>query len=217
MNNLLNIHSYRSILAHMSTPALNPPTDDVREQILEAANSRFQQYGYGKTTMAEIASDVGMSAANLYRYFENKQDIGAGLALRCFGQKEALLREVLRRPGLNAAARLEAFILTLVRYVHSQCSDQPRINELVEDVAGNRPDIVERKHQGERSLIAEILAEGNRSGEFDVPDVVTTGETVLSTLALFSVPIFMQTYPLEVFERKAINVANLLVRGLAKR
>jgi AcrR family transcriptional regulator len=201
----------------MSSAALNPPTNDVREQILNAANRRFQQYGYGKTTMAEIASDVGMSAANLYRYFENKQDIGAGLALRCFGQKEELLHEVLRQPGLNASERLEAFILTLVRYMHSQCSDQPRINELVEDVAGNRPDIVERKHQGERSLIAEILAEGNRSGEFDIADVVPMAETVLSTLTLFSVPLFMQTHPLEMFERKAVNVANLLVRGLAKR
>lgn len=201
----------------MSSPVLNPPSDNVREQILEAANRRFQQYGYGKTTMAEIASDVGMSAANLYRYFENKQDIGAGLALRCFAQKEELLREVLRRPGLGAAERLEAFILTLVRYMHGQCSDQPRINELVEDVAGNRPDIVERKHQGERALIAEILAEGNRSGEFEVTDVVAMAETVLSTLALFSVPIFMQAYPLEVFERKAVNVASLLVRGLARR
>ena len=48
---------------------------DVRSQIIEAANARFKHYGYGKTTMAEIAADSGMSAANLYRYFKNKQEI----------------------------------------------------------------------------------------------------------------------------------------------
>jgi AcrR family transcriptional regulator len=201
----------------MNTPAHHPASDHTREQILDAANSRFQQYGYGKTTMAEIAGDVSMSAANLYRYFQNKQDIGAGLALRCFAQKEDLLRGVLRRPGLTAAQRLQEFILTLVRYIHGQCSNQPRIHELVEAVAGHRPDIVARKHHGEQALIAEILAEGNRSGEFDIPDVVTTAETVLATLALFSVPLFMQSYPLQTFEDKAVKVAELLVRGLARR
>jgi AcrR family transcriptional regulator len=201
----------------MNTLAHHPASDYTREQILDAANSRFQQYGYGKTTMAEIASDVSMSAANLYRYFQNKQDIGAGLALRCFAQKEALLRGVLRRPGLTAAQRLQEFILTLVRYIHGQCSNQPRIHELVEAVAAHRRDIVARKHEGERALIAEILAEGTRAGEFDIPDVVTTAETVLATLTLFNVPLFMQVYPLEIFEDKATQVAELLVHGLARR
>ena len=201
----------------MTIPAHQAAADHTREQILNAANSRFQQYGYGKTTMAEIAGDLSMSAANLYRYFHNKQDIGAGLALRCFAEKEELLRDVLRRPGLTATQRLQEFILTLVRYIHGQCSNRPRIHELVEAVASHRADIVARKHQGERALIAEILAEGNRSGEFAIQDVVTTAETVLATLALFSVPLFMQAYPLQAFEDKAVKVAALLVGGLARR
>ncbi|NOQ82264.1 MAG: TetR family transcriptional regulator, partial [Methylophaga sp.] len=39
---------------------------DTRSQILSATEIRFSQYGYNKTTMAEIAKDCGMSAANLY-------------------------------------------------------------------------------------------------------------------------------------------------------
>ncbi len=44
-----------------------------REKIMEAAMARFSYYGFGKTTMAEIAKDCGMSAANIYRFFENKR------------------------------------------------------------------------------------------------------------------------------------------------
>jgi len=58
-------------------------SDKVRLRILEAAAQRFTQFGYNKTTMAEVAQDCGMSAANLYRYFENKLDIGANLACNC--------------------------------------------------------------------------------------------------------------------------------------
>ena len=63
-------------------------TRNTQEQIMDAAWQRFVLYGYGKTTMAEIAQDCSMSAANLYRFFKSKQDIGAALAGRCMTEKE---------------------------------------------------------------------------------------------------------------------------------
>ena len=36
--------------------------DDVRRRILDAAGSRFSQYGYGKTNVAEIAADMSPTA-----------------------------------------------------------------------------------------------------------------------------------------------------------
>lgn len=192
------------------------PLDSTRERILDAANRRFRQFGYTKTTMAEIATDVDMSAANLYRYFENKLDIGAGLALRCFAEKESLLREVVERPGQSAGQRLEDFLLTLVRYTHGQCHASPRINEVVEDIASHRADIVRRKHQGEHDLVAEILRQGVQSGEFAIADISATADTVINSLLLFSMPIFMQAHPLERFEAMARDTARLLIRGLSR-
>jgi AcrR family transcriptional regulator len=37
--------------------------------IIEAARKRFSHYGLTKTTMNEIAADIGMSKASLYYYF----------------------------------------------------------------------------------------------------------------------------------------------------
>ena len=53
------------------------PTETISDTILAAAMRRFEQFGYSKTTMAEIAADCDMSAANIYRYFENKLEIGS--------------------------------------------------------------------------------------------------------------------------------------------
>ena len=61
----------------MSTATAHSPSELVREAILDAAQARLLRFGYHKTTMSEIADDAGMSAANLYRYFRNKQDIVA--------------------------------------------------------------------------------------------------------------------------------------------
>ena len=53
----------------------NEHLDEIATQILDAASRRFLHYGYGKTTMSEIAKDCNMSTGNLYRYFPSKLDI----------------------------------------------------------------------------------------------------------------------------------------------
>lgn len=189
----------------------------MREQILDVAETRFRHYGYRKTTMVEIAQDVEMSAANLYRYFTNKQDIAAACVNRCFGSMETLLREVIGNSELSTAQKLEQFILTMLRYTHEQTAQHNRINEIVELIATKRQDLVLRKNEGLRILIAEILREGNQKQEFNIRDTDRTAEVVLTTTVQFMVPIFMNLYPLQEFERMASDVAQLLVHGLASR
>lgn len=46
-----------------------------KEKILEAAHHRFLHFGYSKTTMNEIASDISMSKALLYYYFPDKSQL----------------------------------------------------------------------------------------------------------------------------------------------
>jgi AcrR family transcriptional regulator len=193
-----------------------PEGEEIRRRILDAAEARFRVYGYRKTTMAEIAKDVDMSAANLYRYFEDKQDITAACAARCMGGRAELLREVVKRPGLAAAERVESFVLTMLRYTHDLAHNQKKINELVEIVASERPETVREKNRAEQALIAEILAQGNANGEFDVADVIATAKSVHSAMVLFFA-IFMPLYELEEFENAARGVVTLLVRGLARR
>jgi TetR/AcrR family transcriptional regulator len=45
------------------------------EVILAAAQRRFSHYGIAKTTMNEIAEDIGMSKASLYYYFPDKETL----------------------------------------------------------------------------------------------------------------------------------------------
>ncbi len=201
----------------MSETSTATTADDTRNSIIEAAEARFEHFGYRKTTMAEIASDLGMSAANLYRYFENKEDIVATCASRCMTEHVALLREVVRKQDTSAPDRLEEFILETVRYTHDQTQGKPRINELVETITSERPELVHQKIEAMESMLAEILAHGNATGEFDIEDVVKTAKTVHATLVLFDVPIFVGLYPQEEYERIARAVSHLLVRGLAKR
>ena len=85
--------------------------EETRELILQAAEKRFRKYGYNKTTMAEIADDTGMSAANIYRYFENKQEIIANCARKYFHSRMILLRKAIEKYHSDPVKMLEHFVL----------------------------------------------------------------------------------------------------------
>jgi AcrR family transcriptional regulator len=52
-----------------------PSTDDARERILAAAERCIDRHGIRKTTMDDIASEVGLSRPNVYRYFADRDDL----------------------------------------------------------------------------------------------------------------------------------------------
>src|ERR1700758_1578012 len=49
--------------------------DDPRDRILAAAERCIARHGIRKTTMEDIASEVGMSRPGVYRYFADRDDL----------------------------------------------------------------------------------------------------------------------------------------------
>ena len=190
---------------------------DVRCQILDAAEVRFRQYGYGKTTMSEIAKDVAMSAANIYRYFESKQDLGAACCGRWNEERLDVLRRAVRGPGRSAAQRLTDFVIANLHVTHKMVQEQPRLYEMVENITLERPELIREKVDSARALLAELIAYGNTTGEFAVENVQDMAAYVHASMVVFEVPIFAHLYSLEYFEQAARGVTGLLVKGLATR
>ena len=191
--------------------------DDNRRLILDAAELRYREVGYGKTTMAEIAYDVGMSAANLYRYFKNKNEIGCACAKRCMGERIERLRVVVRKPGLSAIDRLRTYVQESLTYSYENAGTDQKINELVQKILNERKDLVHEKVETEIGLIAEILAQGNSSGEFSVHEVLVTARSIQTAIVMFNVPTFLGLYPFEEFQKMANGVVDLILIGLEPR
>jgi len=197
-------------------PAKEHLPEETRRKILYAAEQRFQQFGYGKTTMAEIASDCDMSAANLYRYFENKLAIGAELSRNCLKKDIEILEKIVLDKQLTPENKLQAFILATLDFTHSQWSEMPRINEMVTAICHERMDIVDQHVQFKLALLITLIREGNQQGVFSAPDPEVTAEAILTATTLFDVPLLMPLFSREAFERKAKNLASLLLNGLLK-
>ncbi len=191
---------------------------EIKQQIIDVADKRFRRYGFGKTTMAEIAKDCNMSAANLYRYFENKETIGVTICKMCLNEKEMIGKEVLKRDGLSAADRLDVFFFEILQATHELCANDHHLLELVVFISKEHLHIVKQHQETLRSFVAEILAEGNRRDEFDVADIVSTANTILLAMVHFYYPplVMMQSHSFEELVQAQKTVVTLLIQGLAK-
>jgi AcrR family transcriptional regulator len=65
-----------------SQAAESATTDDARERILAAAERCIDRHGIRKTTMDDIASEVGLSRPSVYRYFADRDDLLIELNIR---------------------------------------------------------------------------------------------------------------------------------------
>ncbi len=108
----------------------------------------------------------------------------------------------------------EAFALDVLEYMHQQFSDQPRLMELVDFISYERWDIVAKYMEQERSLLSEILSEGNRHGAFNIPDVQRTAKWIQASLIKFIAPRYMDAFTLEELRQEAAGVTAMLTKGL---
>ena len=87
---------------------------DVRERILVTAERLFREIGYQKTTVADIAKTLRMSPANVYRFFDSKKAINAGVARRLMGQVEQASQAIAKAPG-SPTQRLRELLTSISR------------------------------------------------------------------------------------------------------
>jgi AcrR family transcriptional regulator len=93
-------------------PAAPTSTDDARERILAAAERCIDRHGIRKTTMDDVASEVGLSRPSVYRYFTDRDDLLIELITR---HARALLnraRKAISRQGSLADQIVETVLYT---------------------------------------------------------------------------------------------------------
>src|SRR6059036_2847001 len=96
-------------------PQVKLRPDDTRARIMETADALFRRMGFAKTAVADIASDLGMSPANVYRFFPSKNAIVEAICRRCLSEVENRAWLVARSKA-PAGQRLERLVLEILAY-----------------------------------------------------------------------------------------------------
>jgi AcrR family transcriptional regulator len=139
--------------------------EDTIARIIEVAEEQFRRVGYAKTAVADIARELGMSPANVYRFFPSKSAINEATCEKHFVEVHGLLRAIVTQDR-PAGERLERFVVELHLYNKSRCVAERRLHEMVAAGMEENWSAVERHIAAIHDMVAAIIADGMRRGEF---------------------------------------------------
>jgi AcrR family transcriptional regulator len=157
----------------VSTAAFRPEETDAKvdtaARILDEAERLFRHYGYTKTTVADIARELGMSSANIYRFFASKSKIHEALAERMLATREVALQQLAQRP-ISATERLKQFVIEEHKATVEQMVGEVKVHEMVSVALEEHWSVIDRHLRRMTEILSEIIAEGMKAGEFALGD-----------------------------------------------
>ena len=141
-----------------------------RCRVVETAERLFRQFGYLKTTVGDIAAELGMSPANIYRFFASKAAITEAVLQRVTGEVIDEAQAIAADPSLGAEEKLRRVIRACNSAICERCLADSRMHAMVHAAIDENWHVIRRHKAALREVTAAIIADGVRSGEFDVAD-----------------------------------------------
>ena len=192
--------------------------DDTRARIMETAEALFRRLGFAKTAVADIAADLGMSPANVYRFFPSKNAIVEAICQRCLSELEATAWAVVRAKA-PAAVRLEQLFLAILAYNKENLLEEQRVHEVVLVAMEQNWQTIAVHLETMRTMVEVILRDGIANGEFEPVDPRETAELIKRSMVVFTHPTLIadcleQHQDLEAAVRQSVR---FLLRAITPR
>lgn len=184
--------------------------DARRDGILRAAAAIFRERGFADTGMRDIAMAADLSPANLYHYFNGKDEI-------LFYCQDRALNRMLdgitasRRSVRDPAERLRAVLVTHLLTMLDEVEGATAHLQVEGLAPALRARIVRKRDRYERAL-RRLIAEGVREGAFAAGNTSLLARAMLGALN-WTVTWYRPQGPLSP-QLIAVAMAEYLVRGL---
>ena len=142
-------------------------SDETRERILVAAIQRFSKFGYRRTSINDVADEAGLARATVYLYWRKKEDLFVA-GLERFNSHSRDLAETAAAKKGSAAERICAAVVAQYGATSDIVHGTASGHELFQANLDLGAAVVEECLQHGERLIARLLQQGIRDGEFDL-------------------------------------------------
>lgn len=200
---------------HMAGKRPGRPSVDRRDEILDAAERLYEAMGFEKVTVTDVARALGMSPANLYRSFANRQAIDEAVTSRALMAVEDAAWHVARGAAADPVHIFELLCMDIALKMRDLLFWSGRSSDLcLAATRGNWPP-VQAFMETLRGLIRHVIAEGQRQGVMraDLPLEETTAAT-FSAMAKVWHPVMLDTFGAADLESETAALTRLLLEAL---
>ena len=192
-----------------------PETDieATRTRIMDAADRIIQDRGAISFTMTDLATAVGMSPSNLYRFFENKDALAEAMAGEWFAELLVIM-EGLVSADMPVEEKLYEFFARRVVIKRARYEDDPELFEAYMELGDEHFEVIKGYVDLADHYMASILAEAMEKGYFKGMELDTVVSLVNTMVQPFCNPsLMMQMMHLATEERLRI-VINTILNGM---
>lgn len=137
--------------------------DEKRREILHAAIKTFAKHGMRGTNLARVAKTAGMGKSSLYHYFETREELFSALADEILRHEADLFRSLAASDG-TPTVRLRALVDGITALFADWAEAGPLLIDFLGEPKGKKR--LRKTMETARDAIADILREGQRTGEF---------------------------------------------------
>jgi AcrR family transcriptional regulator len=184
-----------------------------RLAIVETAERLFRTIGYQKTTVADIARELRMSPANVYRFFASKAAINEAIAERLLGGMTDMAWSIARGPG-RPAERLVALFVALEDQTKALFFKEKRMHDMVAAAMEEHWGVCDAYVHNVNTALRHVLMDGIAAGDFTALDPEHTSRLVHATMLAFTHPTVIAQDCGQAFPGMAAAMADFVVRAL---
>ncbi|PWT74702.1 MAG: TetR family transcriptional regulator [Proteobacteria bacterium] len=196
-------------------PQARGPTDhNIREQILEAAEQHFSRYGYGKTTVSDLAKAIGFSKAYIYKFYDSKQAIAEAI---CSKTLTAIIVAV--EDSVAAAStpteKFRRMFKTLASTGAGLFFNDRKLHDIAAHSAGEGWPSARAYAYRIRQILMEVIREGREAGEFERKTPLDeTVHAIFLVIQPYANPLLLQ-HNLDLIDEAPAQLSSLVLRSLA--
>jgi AcrR family transcriptional regulator len=165
--------------------------DEVRARILGVAEEHFRRIGYHKTSVADIASELGMSPANVYRFFPSKGAINESICRRVVNEV-ADIAFAIARTNAPALEKLDRLLTAIHHHNKTTLVKERRMHDMIVAAMQENWAIIKVHIERMVTIFEAIIREGVEAGEFKVEDPAEAARAVKTAFTPFFHPILIE-------------------------
>jgi AcrR family transcriptional regulator len=191
-----------------------PAEHVIRDQIVAAASDYFSRYGYGKTTVSDLAAAVGFSKAYIYKFFDSKQAIGEAI---CAASLTSILQhaEHVIAEANTPTEQIRRLFSAVVADIARLAFNDRKVYDLAAAACAEKWPPTVAYMESLREMVARIITEGRRSGEFERKTALDeTSRAIVGSMLTFLSPVSLQ-YNLDDVPRLSDEIVAMILRSLS--
>ena len=172
-------------VTHLQIPSAR--AEATASAIVETAERLFRTLGYQKTTVADLARELRMSPANIYRFYASKSAINEAVCARMLGGLQDRLWAIARGPGA-AEDRLRSLFRQMQQETILLFFHEKQMHDMVAAALEQRWPVIDAYIEQIAKALRHIIMDGQAEGRFARSDPEATAQLVHMTMLGFSHP-----------------------------